>query len=58
MSQEFTFAQVKEHAAKKDLFMIVHDKVYDVTKFVDEHPYVFAPINPFTLPLAQLDEGL
>lgn len=40
MSQEFTFAEVAEHAGKKDLYMVIHDKVYDVTKFVDEHPYV------------------
>ena len=24
----------------QDLFIVVHDKVYDATKFVDEHPYV------------------
>ena len=23
----------------QDLFLVVHDKVYDATKFVDEHPY-------------------
>ena len=38
MSQELTFADVKAHSTKKDLYMIVHDKVYDVTSFVDEHP--------------------
>lgn len=40
MSKEFTFSDVAEHTSKKDLFMIVHDKVYDVGSFVDEHPYV------------------
>lgn len=23
----------------QDLFIVVHEKVYDATKFVDEHPY-------------------
>ena len=24
----------------QDLWVVVNDKVYDITKFVDEHPYV------------------
>jgi hypothetical protein len=39
-SAEFTFKQIAEHNTKKDLYLIVHDKVYDCTSFVDEHPYV------------------
>jgi len=38
MSKELTFQEVSSHASKKDLFMVIHDKVYDVTSFVDEHP--------------------
>ncbi|KAK6427918.1 hypothetical protein LTR95_015944 [Oleoguttula sp. CCFEE 5521] len=38
MSKEFTFSDVAEHTTKKDCFMIVHDKVYDTSSFVDEHP--------------------
>lgn len=34
----FTFAEVAAHTTKKDLYMVVHDKVYDVSSFVDEHP--------------------
>ncbi|KAJ5991281.1 hypothetical protein N7499_011939 [Penicillium canescens] len=37
-SAEFTFKQIAEHNTKKDLYLIVHDKVYDCTSFVDEHP--------------------
>ncbi|KAI9738823.1 MAG: hypothetical protein M1834_008330 [Cirrosporium novae-zelandiae] len=37
-TKEYTFAEVSEHAGKKDLLVIIHDKVYDVTSFVDEHP--------------------
>ncbi|TID20804.1 gb [Venturia nashicola] len=36
--KEFSFADVAEHSSKKDLFMVVHDKVYNATSFVDEHP--------------------
>ncbi|KAH7346599.1 cytochrome-b5 reductase [Rhexocercosporidium sp. MPI-PUGE-AT-0058] len=38
MSKEFTYSDVSSHASKKDLFMVIHDKVYDTTAFVDEHP--------------------
>jgi len=37
-SKEFTLAEVTAHNTKKDLYMVIHDKVYDVTSFVDEHP--------------------
>jgi cytochrome b involved in lipid metabolism len=36
--KEYTYSDVSEHASKKDLFIVVHDKVYDCTSFVDEHP--------------------
>ncbi|KAB8346272.1 hypothetical protein FH972_023316 [Carpinus fangiana] len=35
---EFTYSDVSEHATKKDLYMVVHDKVYNASSFVDEHP--------------------
>lgn len=38
--KELTFKEVAEHNTKKDLYMVVHDKVYDCSSFVDEHPYV------------------
>ncbi|KAL4895063.1 cytochrome b5-like heme/steroid binding domain-containing protein [Aspergillus ambiguus] len=37
-SKEFTLSQVAGHNTKKDLYMVVHDKVYDCSSFVDEHP--------------------
>lgn len=40
MSQEYSYQDVAEHNTKKDLFVVIHDKVYDCSKFVDEHPYV------------------
>jgi len=39
--QEYTYSDVAEHSGKKDLFVVVHDKVYNASSFVDEHPYVF-----------------
>jgi cytochrome b involved in lipid metabolism len=37
-SKEFTYSDVAEHNTKKDLFIVVHDKVYNASSFVDEHP--------------------
>ncbi|KAJ5591733.1 uncharacterized protein N7459_002102 [Penicillium hispanicum] len=39
MSQSFTPADVASHnSAEKGMYIIVDSNVYDVTKFVDEHP--------------------
>ncbi|EHK23871.1 uncharacterized protein TRIVIDRAFT_179320 [Trichoderma virens Gv29-8] len=38
MSKTYSFQDVAEHNTKKDLFVVIHEKVYDCTKFVDEHP--------------------
>ncbi|CAH8651903.1 unnamed protein product [Heterobilharzia americana] len=34
----FTLAEVRKHNKSDDLWIIIHDKVYDLTKFVSEHP--------------------
>ena len=44
-TKEFTYSDVAEHNTKNDLYMVVHDKVYNASSFVDEHPYV-APSPP------------
>ncbi|EAS35879.3 cytochrome b5 [Coccidioides immitis RS] len=36
--KEFTLREVAAHDTKKDLYLIVNEKVYNVTSFVDEHP--------------------
>ncbi|XP_030381650.1 cytochrome b5 isoform X2 [Scaptodrosophila lebanonensis] len=38
MSKEITLATVKEHNKSNDLWIIIENKVYDVTKFLNEHP--------------------
>ncbi|TQS36128.1 hypothetical protein Golomagni_03431 [Golovinomyces magnicellulatus] len=38
MSKVFSYAEVSEHSGKEDLYMVIEQKVYDVSKFVDEHP--------------------
>jgi cytochrome b involved in lipid metabolism len=45
-SKEFTYSDVSEHTTKKDLYIVVHDKVYDASSFVDEHPYVAPACTP------------
>ncbi|EEH05679.1 predicted protein [Histoplasma capsulatum G186AR] len=37
-SKELTFKELAEHNTKKDLYVTIHDTVYDVSNFVDEHP--------------------
>jgi len=36
--QKLTLADVKQHNSSKSAWVIIDDKVYDVTKFLDEHP--------------------
>ncbi|GIW62642.1 MAG: hypothetical protein KatS3mg090_0468 [Patescibacteria group bacterium] len=34
----YTMAEVAQHSSKSDCWMIIHDKVYDVTSFIEKHP--------------------
>lgn len=34
--KKYTHAQVKEHNNENDVWLIINDKVYDVTKFLKE----------------------
>ena len=38
MAKEFSLQEVALHTAKEDIYIIMDDRVYDVTKWVDEHP--------------------
>ncbi|KAI0702919.1 cytochrome b5 [Cytidiella melzeri] len=33
-----TFDELKAHSKKDGIWLLLHEKVYDVTKFLDEHP--------------------
>ncbi|KAF2764256.1 cytochrome b5 [Teratosphaeria nubilosa] len=37
-TKTYTYSDVSEHTTKKDVWMVIHDKVYDASSFVDEHP--------------------
>ncbi|MCD7448421.1 hypothetical protein HAX54_041912 [Datura stramonium] len=34
----FTLSQVEQHKSKQDCWIIIHGRVLDVTKFLEEHP--------------------
>ncbi|KAI9180299.1 hypothetical protein Ddye_015616 [Dipteronia dyeriana] len=34
----YTLAEVAEHNHSKDCWLVIHGKVYDVTKFLEDHP--------------------
>lgn len=34
----YTLAQVGQHNKPDDVWMVIHNKVYDVTKYLEEHP--------------------
>ncbi|KAL5598622.1 hypothetical protein BROUX41_003454 [Berkeleyomyces rouxiae] len=36
--RELTYQDVAEHNTKNDIWMVIDNKVYDCTKFMDEHP--------------------
>ncbi|KAJ3216836.1 hypothetical protein HK099_005705 [Clydaea vesicula] len=38
MSAEVSFAEVSKHTTAKDAWMVIDGNVYDVTKFLDDHP--------------------
>lgn len=42
MAKVFTLEEVQKHKSakgeEKSVWFVIHDKVYDVTKFLDEHP--------------------
>jgi len=38
MSKEFTHEEVAEHNSSNSTWIIIGNQVYDVTKFLDEHP--------------------
>jgi len=43
--KDFTLRDVAAHNSKKDIYVVIHDKVCDVSPFIDEHPYVLIPVS-------------
>ncbi|CAI8615776.1 unnamed protein product [Vicia faba] len=37
-AKTFAFEEVSKHNNKKDCWIMIHGKVYDVTSFLDDHP--------------------
>ncbi|KAG2115886.1 cytochrome b5-like heme/steroid binding domain-containing protein [Suillus discolor] len=38
MAKVVTYEELKAHSTKDNLYVLIHGEVYDVTKFIDEHP--------------------
>lgn len=38
MTQTITLEEVQKHNTRDSVWFIIHNKVYDVTKFIEEHP--------------------
>ncbi|KAI8340920.1 cytochrome b5 protein [Chlamydoabsidia padenii] len=38
MSKVYSIADVNAHRTVRDLWLVIHNKVYDITEFVLEHP--------------------
>ncbi|XP_055390618.1 cytochrome b5 [Condylostylus longicornis] len=36
--KEYTLAEVLEHNSNKSTWLVIHNNVYDVTEFLNEHP--------------------
>ncbi|KAI8371968.1 cytochrome b5-like heme/steroid binding domain-containing protein [Choanephora cucurbitarum] len=37
-AQLYTYEEIAKHDNRKDLWMVINGKVYDITTFQDEHP--------------------
>ena len=38
VQRSFPLSEVKKHDSEKDAWIVVHNKVYDATRFLDDHP--------------------
>ena len=42
--QEYTLKQISKHKTKGDLWLVVDNKIYDVSNFLEKHP---GGVKPF-----------
>jgi cytochrome b involved in lipid metabolism len=38
MTTQYSYAEVKKHNNNKSCWIIIHNEIFDVTKFLNEHP--------------------
>ncbi|KAL6246522.1 Cytochrome b5 type B (outer mitochondrial membrane) [Rhinocladiella similis] len=38
MSRTFSLAEVDAHHSERDLYLVIHNNVYDVSEFIQKHP--------------------
>ncbi|KIM93577.1 hypothetical protein OIDMADRAFT_208040 [Oidiodendron maius Zn] len=38
MLESLTYTEVATHRNPNDYYIVIHEKVYDISKFIDEHP--------------------
>lgn len=39
MSKVYRLSEIEAHSSKSSLYLSIHGNVYDVTEFIDQHPY-------------------
>lgn len=39
MSKVYSLSEIEAHHSKDSLYLSIHGDVYDVTDFIDQHPY-------------------
>ncbi|CAG2178493.1 unnamed protein product, partial [Oppiella nova] len=37
-TKTYTLKEIREHNTRESVWLLIHNSVYDVTKFIDEHP--------------------
>lgn len=47
MPGKFTWDEVKRHGTRKDAWIVVHGKVYNVTHFLNDHPGGWEIMEPY-----------
>jgi cytochrome b involved in lipid metabolism len=57
MSKSFSQSEVASHNKTTDLYIIVDEDVYDLTKFQDEHPGEFSCLYAYNVDWTDSGQG-